>query len=68
MLLNYIIKINTQLLARIALLSDFDKHVVYRNILTASYVIYPEGGGIKRFLGYVKNGVRHIFVTVFINY
>ena len=49
-----LIKINTQLLARIALLSDCDKHAVYRNILTARYVIYPEGGGIKRFPGYVK--------------
>ena len=30
----------------IALLSDCDKHADYRNTLTASYVIYPEGGGI----------------------
>ena len=36
----------TQLHAEIALLSDCDKLAVYRNTLTASYVIYPEGGGI----------------------
>ena len=30
----------------IVLLTDCDKHAVYRNIFTASYVIYPEGGGI----------------------
>ena len=48
-----------------ALISDCDKHDVYRNILTASYVIYPEGGGNKRFPGYVKNGVRHILLQFF---
>ena len=47
MLPNYIfIKINTQLYGRIAIFSDCDTHAVYRKIVTASYVIYPEGGGI----------------------
>ena len=41
-----LIKINFQLHAVIALLSDSDKHAAYRNTLTASYVIYPKGGGI----------------------
>ena len=40
-----LIKINTKHFARISLLSDFDKRAVYRNIYTASYIIYPEGGG-----------------------
>ena len=57
-----LLKINTQLHAIIALLSDCDKHAAYRNTFTASYVIYPEGGGIKRFRGYVKNGFRDILV------
>ena len=37
----------TQHYARIALLGDSDKHAVYRNTFTASYVINLEGGGIK---------------------
>ena len=46
MLVNYLlIKINTQLYARIAILSDCDKFAVYRKIVTASYVLCPEGGG-----------------------
>ena len=54
MLLNYtnqliLIKINTQLHANIALLSDCEKQAVYRNTFTASYVIYPECGGNYRF-------------------
>ena len=57
-----LIKINTQLFARIALLSDCDKYAVYRNIFTASFVIYPVGGGIKRFHLYVENGVSHILL------
>ena len=67
MLSFYINKINTQLHAIIALLSDYDKRTVYRNTLTASYVIYPEGGGIKRFRGYVKNGFRDILLQFLIN-
>ena len=41
-----VIKINTQLQAIIALISDCNKHAAYRYTFTASYVIYPEGGGI----------------------
>ena len=67
MLLNYINKINNQLYARIALLSDCDKHAVYRNILTVSYVIYPEGGGNERFPGYVENGFHNILIQFVIN-
>ena len=40
----------------------------HRNIFKASYVIYPEGGGIKRFPGYVENGVGHILLQSLINY
>ena len=64
MLLNYIIKINTLQNARIALLSDYDKLAVYRNKFTSSYVIYPEGGDIKRFLGYVGKWIPRYFVAV----
>ena len=45
MLQNNTNKINTQLHAKIALLSEYNKYTVYRNTVTASYVIYPEGGG-----------------------
>ena len=41
-----LIKINTQLHARTAILTDCDKHAVYQKIITAIYVIYSEGGGI----------------------
>ena len=68
MLLKYINKNKYSTLARIALLSDCDKQPVYRNILMASYVIYLEGGGIKRFPGYVENVVRHILLQFLINY
>jgi len=59
-----LIKINTQLhaIGLSALLSNYDKRAVYRNTITASYAIYPEGGGIKRWRGYVKNGFRVILV------
>ena len=57
-----LIKIDIQLHAIIALLSDYVKRSIYRNTLTASYVTNPEGGGIKRFRGYVKNGFRDILV------
>ena len=65
-----LIKINTHLHAINALLSNYDKRFVYWNTLTASYVTYvsyPEGGGIKRFRGYVKNGFRDILVQFLIN-
>jgi len=54
-------------ISRDAHISDYDKRAVYRNTLSASYVIYPEGGGIKRFRGYVKNGFRDILVQFLIN-
>ena len=41
MLLNYTNQINTLQTARIALLSYSDKHALYRNTFTASYVLYP---------------------------
>ena len=46
---------------------DCDKHAVYRKMVTASYVFYPEGGGVKRYPGYVENGVRHILLQLLIN-
>ena len=55
---------NTQLYARIALLRDCDKHTVYRKIFTESYVIYPEGGSIYRFRGYVGKWIPSYFVIV----
>ena len=62
-----IININTQLHAIIALISDSDKHTFYRNTVMGSHVIYPEGGGIKRFRGYVENGFLHILLQFLIN-
>ena len=67
MLLYYIklIKMNTQLRGIIALLMiATSMHAVYRNTFTASYVIYPEGGGIKRFRGYVAKWIPSYFITV----
>ena len=46
---------------------DCDKHAVYRKMVTASYVFYPEGGGVKRLPGYVENGVRHILLQLLKN-
>ena len=31
-------------------------------------MIYPEDGGIKRFPGYVENGVRHILLQFLMKY
>ena len=63
-----LIKINTQFLVKIALLSDCDKYAIYRNTFTAGFVIYAEGGGIKCFSGYVENGVNHILLQFLMNY
>ena len=57
-----LININTQLHAIIALIIDCDKCVDYWNTFTASYVKYPEGGGFKRFRGYVENGFLYILL------
>ena len=46
----------------IALWTDCDKLAIYWYSFTASYVMYPEGGGIKRFRGYVENGFLHILL------
>ena len=59
-----LIKVNTQFHAIIALLSDYDKRAVYRNPLSASYVIYPEGGGIKRFTPFHWCDVDHAVTGV----
>ena len=44
--------------------SNCDKHDIYRNTFTASYVFYPEGGDIKRFRGYVGKWIPRYFVAV----
>ena len=46
-----LIAINIQLHGRIAILSDCYKDAIYLKIVTASYVIYPEGGAMALWSG-----------------
>ena len=44
--------------------SDYEIIALYRIVYVSCYVIYPEGGGKKRFRGYVEKRNPPYFLTL----